>query len=249
MEQLLARDLEQAGEIQQSFLPLKVPVVRGIDLAGHNSACRSVGGDYYDFFTYPDGRVGVVLGDVAGKGMPAALLMSDLRARVQVLAGDPQDLSALVSNLDRMVAIQCPANRFISLFFSVLDPVTGEMDYCNAGHNPPLVIRAGGEVERLEGGGTVLGMLPEVGYEARGCRLAPGDLCAIFSDGVTEAVDRKDEEFGEQRLIDLLVSLRTRPERTTAAAVVEAVVRAISEWTAGTPQADDITVAVAHRTE
>jgi serine phosphatase RsbU (regulator of sigma subunit)/pSer/pThr/pTyr-binding forkhead associated (FHA) protein len=249
MEELLARDLEQAGEIQQSFLPLKVPVVSGIDLAGHNAACRSVGGDYYDFFTYPDGRVGVVLGDVAGKGMPAALLMSDLRARVQVLAGEPDDLSALMANLDRMVSVQCPANRFISLFFSVLDPTTGEMAYCNAGHNPPLVIRADGAVERLEGGGTVLGMLPEVGYEARKCQLAPGDLCAVFSDGVTEAVDQKDEEFGEQRLIDLLVSLRAASDGTTAAAVVESVVRAVSEWTAGTPQADDITVAVAHRIE
>jgi sigma-B regulation protein RsbU (phosphoserine phosphatase) len=104
-------------------------------------------------------------------------------------------------------------------------------------------------VERLEGGGTVLGMLPEVGYEAQSCRLDPGDLCAVFSDGVTEAVDQKDEEYGEQRLIDLLVSLRARPGGATAAAVVEAVVRAVSEWTAGTPQADDITVAVARRTE
>ena len=249
MEELLARDLEQAGEIQQSFLPQKVPIVKGIELAGHNAACRSVGGDYYDFFTYPDGRVGVVLGDVAGKGMPAALLMSDVRARVQVLAVVPSDLSTLMANLDRMVSVQCPANRFISLFFSVLDPVTGEMTFCNAGHNPPLLIRAGGEVERLEGGGTVLGMLPEVGYEAQSCRLDPGDLCAVFSDGVTEAVDQKDEEYGEQRLIDLLVSLRARPGGATAAAVVEAVVRAVSEWTAGTPQADDITVAVARRTE
>jgi serine phosphatase RsbU (regulator of sigma subunit) len=248
MEQLLARDLEQAGEIQRGFLPLRVPTVDGIELAGHNAACRSVGGDYYDFFTYADGRVAVVLGDVAGKGMAAALLMSDLRARVQVLAGGPGLLGEMMSNLDRMVSFQCPSNRFISLFFSVLDPRTGEMTYCNAGHNPPLLIRAGGSAERLEGGGTVLGMLPEIGYEAKTSRLGRGDLFAVFSDGVTEAVNQADEEFGEQRLIDLLASIRDS-ESATAAAAVERVVRAISEWTAGTPQADDITVAVARRTK
>jgi serine phosphatase RsbU (regulator of sigma subunit) len=247
-EGLLARDLEQAGEIQQRLFPLKVPIVEGIELAGHNAACRSVGGDYYDFFTYPDRRVAVVLGDVAGKGMPAALLMSDLRARVQVLAADPGDLGPLMSALDRMVCLQCPANRFISLFFSLLDPVTGEMTYCNAGHNPPLLIRACGEAVRLEGGGTVLGMLPDVGYEAQTCKLEPGDICAVFSDGVTEAVNQADEEFGEQRLIDLLVSVRTA-DGISAVKTVDLVVRAISEWTAGTPQADDITVAVARRDE
>ncbi len=135
--QLLARDLEQAAEIQQRFLPAVAPAVRGLDVAGHNAPCRTVGGDYYDFFPYGSSRIAMVLGDVSGKGMPASLLMMGLQARVQVLLEEPKSLADVMTRLNRITSTNCPANRFISLFFCILDGDTGELTFCNAGHNPP----------------------------------------------------------------------------------------------------------------
>ncbi len=238
-----ALELEQAAEIQRRLLPERAPDVAGADLAGMNAPCRTVGGDYYDFFPLPDGRVAVVLADVSGKGLPASLLMASLQARVQVLLEEPDDLPRLMSRLDRVMAKNCPGNRFVTMFVCVLDPSTGDMTYCNAGHNPPLLARAEGQVEQLRGGGTVLGMFPDLGYEERRCRMEPGDLLALFSDGVTEATSPGDEEFGEERLASLLAEARGKP----AAAVLECVARALAEWTAGAPPTDDITVVAVRR--
>jgi len=127
-KQLISRDLEQAAEIQRRLLPHQAPAVPGYELAGHNLPCRTVGGDYFDFFPYDDGRIGLVLGDVSGKGMPAALLMTALKGGVQVLLGEaPDDVAKLMSRLDRVVAANFPRNRFVSFFFGLLDPASGEL--------------------------------------------------------------------------------------------------------------------------
>lgn len=244
IEKMMHRELEQAAEIQRRFLPAIAPEVPGLDLAGHNAACRTVGGDYYDFFSYPNGRVAMVLGDVSGKGMPASLLMMSLQARVQVLIDEPEDLAHVMSKLNRLTAGNCPSNRFVTLFFCVLDSTTGEMAYCNAGHNPPFLVRKAGNVERLSGGGTVLGILPDATYEEMRCRMDVGDLLVIYSDGVTEANNPSQEEFEEERLEALLAVHKN----DSAQAIVEAVNRAIAEWAAGSPPADDITLIVAKRT-
>src|SRR3984957_6014261 len=162
--QLMARDLEQAAEIQQGFLPSVAPPVRGLDVAGHNAPCRTVGGDYYDFFPYGNSRIAMVLGDVSGKGMPASLLMMGLQARVQVLIEEPKSLAEVMTRLNRITSANCPPNRFISLFFCILDGDTGDLTFCNAGHNPPLIIRASGTYDQIKGGGPVLGILPVVEY-------------------------------------------------------------------------------------
>ncbi len=242
-ERVMSRELESAAEIQRGLLPASPPEVEGLDLAGHNAACRTVGGDYYDFFACPDGKLALVVADVAGKGMPAALLMSSLQARVQVLIEDPTELGALTARLNRLLAANCPSNRFITFFLGILDMVTGEMVYCNAGHNPPLVVRAGGHVDELAGGGPILGILPTVSYREHRCRIDPGDMIVLYSDGVTEAANAAEEEFGEQRLARLLVGLRDEPART----VIEKVNRAIVEFTGGAPPADDLTLVVARR--
>ncbi len=242
-ERLLKIELDQAAAVQQQLLPASAPQVPGLDIAGHNAACRTVGGDYYDFLEYPDQSVGIVLGDVAGKGMPASLLMVSLQAQVQVLAWARESISDLVSRLDRGISANCPRNRFITLFFGVLD-ASGELRYCNAGHNPPLVIRADGTTEELPVGGTVLGILPDLGYEERSCRLGPGDLIAVFSDGITEAADPADEEFGEERLAKLLHKHRDEP----AEQIIEIINDAVREWSQGAPAADDMTLVVARRT-
>jgi len=143
--QLLARDLEQAADIQQGLLPAIAPRLRSLDLAGHNAPCRTVGGDYYDFFKYGENRVAMVLGDVSGKGMPASLLMMGLQARVQVLIEEPKSLAEVMTRLNRLTCANCPSNRFITFFLCMHDGGTGEVVYCNAGRNPPIIVRASGE--------------------------------------------------------------------------------------------------------
>jgi sigma-B regulation protein RsbU (phosphoserine phosphatase) len=202
-----------------------------------------VGGDYYDFFPYPGDRVGLALGDVSGKGMPASLMMMALHARVQVLAEDPGDLATFMTRLNKATCANCPSNRFITFFFCILDASSGTVAFANAGHNPPIVIRASGESELLEGGGPVLGILPIAPYGELHTHLEHGDMLVLYSDGVTEATNLAYDQFDEERFIEVLKRHRTEP----AAAVVQAVTQALAEFAAGAPQADDITLVVAKR--
>jgi serine phosphatase RsbU (regulator of sigma subunit) len=240
-ELIMKRELSQAAEIQGRMLPDKAPIVPGTDLAGYNAACRTVGGDYYDFFPYPDGRVALALGDVSGKGMPASLMMMALHARVQVLAEDPGDLASFMTRLNKATCAKCPSNRFITFFFCVFDPKTGEVTFANAGHNPPIVVRASGEAEMLQGGGCVLGILPMAPYSEMRINLQRGDMLVLYSDGVTEANDIDHNEYDEGRFIEVLKKHRTEP----AGEIVNAVTKSLAEFAAGAPQADDITLVVA----
>jgi sigma-B regulation protein RsbU (phosphoserine phosphatase) len=241
--ELLARDLEQAAEIQRSFLPSVAPAVHRLDLAGHNAPCRTVGGDYYDFFPYGNSRVAMVLGDVSGKGMPASLLMMGLQARVQVLIEEPKSLADVMTRLNRITSANCPSNRFISLFCCLLDGETGELAFCNAGHNPPLIVRARGEYEQLDGGGPVLGILPFMEYPEYRAQLNEGDALIIYSDGVTEAVNPAGADFEVKGLAEVVVKNRCLP----AGDIIDKVNEALVNYTAGAPQADDITLIVARR--
>lgn len=244
VERLFSKELEQAAEIQRGLLPTCAPELPGVDLAGYNAACHTVGGDYYDFLPYADGRVAILVGDVSGKGMPAALLMSSLQARVQVLFDDPTDLAALVTRLNRIIATNCPANRFISFFIGVFDCRTGEIAYVNAGHNPPLLVHCAGGVEELEGTGLLLGILRDSKYQQKTCKLEVGDVVVLFSDGVTEAArPDTDEQFGEERLARILAEHSCH----SAKSIIEAINQQIAEFTGGAPPADDITLLVARR--
>ncbi len=240
---VMARELDQAAEIQQRFLPSVAPAIRGLDLAGHNAPCRTVGGDYYDFFPYGESRVAMVLGDVSGKGMPASLLMMGLQARVQVMIEEPQSLAEVVTRLNRITCANIPTNRFITLFFCILDGDTGELTYCNAGHNPPVIVRSTGEHEQLPGGGPVVGILRTIEYKEYRAHLGPGDVLVIYSDGVTEAANPAGDEFD----IDGLAAAVT-PHRSEAAAnIISEINKAVLVFTAGAPQADDITLIAARR--
>ncbi len=244
VERIMAAELQQAAEIQRRFLPESAPSMPGVDLAGYNAPCRTVGGDYYDFLLYPDGKVAVVIGDVAGKGMPAALMMTCLQSKVHAITETACGPATAVTRLNRSLAATCPGNRFVTLFFCVLDPQSGELIYCNAGHNPPLLIRKDGEVLRLESGGPVLGLLPELSFEEDRCCLEAGEVLLLYSDGVTEATAPDGEEFGEDRLIEIL----KQHAHDSADAIMDAVHDAVESWYAGSPVADDITVVVARRT-
>lgn len=241
-ERAMAKELQQAALIQQRLLPGAPPTVAGLDIAGKTAACRTVGGDYYDFLSFPDGRIGLLVGDVAGKGMPASLLMSSLQARVHVVFEDGDDLAGRVGRLNKATCRNCPDNRFVTFFMTVADPVTGELVYTNAGHNPPLLVRASG-FETLSEGGTILGILPVASYRESRTSLGSGDVLVLFSDGVTEAANPSGEEFGEDRLATLIASLRDRK----AAEIVEEIHSTVLAFTEGTPPADDITLVVVRR--
>jgi sigma-B regulation protein RsbU (phosphoserine phosphatase) len=241
--QLMARDLEQAAEIQQRFLPSVAPSVRGLDVAGHNAPCRTVGGDYYDFFPYGSSRIAMVLGDVSGKGMPASLLMMGLQARVQVLIEEPKSLADVMTRLNRITSANCPSNRFITLFFCIRDGDTGDLTFCNAGHNPPLIVRSNGSYELLQGGGPVLGILPYIEYQEYHAQMDAGDALLIYSDGVTEANNPAGEEFEIEGLAAAVI-----PDRSeSAGSIISHINKALSNYTKGAPPADDITLIVARR--
>jgi serine phosphatase RsbU (regulator of sigma subunit) len=246
-ERAMSKEMQQAAQIQKGLLPSKAPDVAGMDIAGRTEACRTVGGDYFDYLPFPDGRVAMLVGDVAGKGMPASLLMSSLQARVQVLFEEPDDLARKVGRLNKIICSNCPDNRFITFFMTVANPATGELVYTNAGHNPPVIVRAsskeGPGFELLEGGGVILGILPMATYQESRIVMERGDVLVLFSDGVTEAANPADDEFGEERLAALVRSMRDQP----AEDIVNAIHTAVTEFTEGAPAADDITVVVARR--
>jgi phosphoserine phosphatase RsbU/P len=243
-EKLMESELASACEIQRSLLPTENPDCPGYDIAGFNLACRRVGGDYYDFITYRDGRLAIIVGDVAGKGMAASLLMSSLQAFVHMLTESSPDPAVALTVLNRNVAKRCPPGRFITFFYGLLDPATGKLQYANAGHNYPLLVKADSSVMGLAGHAMVLGILDSVTYQAFETQLAPGDMLALFSDGVTEARTAKDQqEFGEQRLAGFLAARRDQP----VAKIIDELVNYVRTWTGQPAFADDFTVVLVRR--
>ncbi len=236
--ELLNAELRRAEEIQRQCLPERPPHVEGVDLAASTQPCYTVGGDYYDFVPRQDGRLAVVVADVAGKGLSAALLMMNLQARVQVLAADLDDPAAIVRRLNEMLLPICPAGRFVTLVFGIYNPATGELRYTNAGHEPPLLMRRAGGVELLEQGGPVVGMLPDLAYETGVCTLAPGDALVLFSDGLSEARGPGGEELGPERIAEAF-----RAAGEVAASVrLRALGGRVAEWLGGSSFHDDMTV-------
>ena len=242
-EKLMELELTQASEIQEMLLPTGAPAYAGYDLGGHNLPCRTVGGDYYDFVPYSDGRVALVVGDVSGKGLPAALLMSSLQARVQMLRETSPDPASAVTLLNRNLAERCPLGKFITFFYALLDPETGTLEYSNAGHNYPLLLRANGSVELLSGGGMVLGLFPMAHYELRETTLHPGDMLALYSDGVTEACNALEQEFGEEGLSKFLLKRRSE----SCDLLVKSLVDHVREWHGSAAFTDDFTIVLVKR--
>jgi serine phosphatase RsbU (regulator of sigma subunit) len=242
-EKLMELELSQANEMQRTFLPTGAPAYDGYDLAGLNLPCRTVGGDYYDFLPYRDGRLAVMVGDVSGKGLPAALLMSGLQARVQMLRETNPEPGFAVTTLNRSLTERCPLGKFITFFYGLLDPATGTLRYSNAGHNYPLVLRADGSVEQLKGNGLVMGLFAAVHYEVRETKLKAGDVLVLYSDGVTEASTSDGQEFGEDGLAEFLAARKSSP----CGEIVNQLVEHIRKWRENTSFADDFTIVLVRR--
>ncbi|MGH3111960.1 MAG: PP2C family protein-serine/threonine phosphatase, partial [Gaiellaceae bacterium] len=205
VERRAEHEMDLAREVQTKLLPQQPPALVTLECAARCVQARAVGGDYYDFLELGAGRVGLTLADISGKGFPAALLTASLQASLRSRSSqDMLDLPRQLQSVNQLLFRSSEANRFATLFLGVYDDASGRLLYANCGHNPPVVLRGCGSVERLSPTAPVLGLFEE--WECHSCelRLERGDLLVIFSDGITEAFDVAGEEFGEDRLIDAL---------------------------------------------
>lgn len=239
----IQHELELATEIQQSFQPSAPPVIEGYELQGISFSCYEIGGDYYDFIPRDDGKMLIALGDVSGKGTAAALLMSSLHAAIHGQSAAKTSLHQTVKSVNEYLAENTPSNRFVTLFIAELDPATGVINYINAGHNPPLVGRADGQVQQLSSGGFPLGILPMAEFEVGQTTLGPDESLVIYSDGVSEANNPAGDEFGMERLTQVV----SRNLQASASGMRDKVESALSAFTQTAPANDDITLVIVKR--
>jgi sigma-B regulation protein RsbU (phosphoserine phosphatase) len=236
----LERDLAIAADIQRSFLPKsdeekaegETFAVQALMIPAH-----AVGGDFYDYFWLKENRLGVVVGDVSGKGVPAALLMAVTRSLLRAAVQRGCEPGACLEEVNRLLVRDTAAERFVTLFYAVLDAERDELTYANAGHNLPFLLRVGGTVEQLAGAGLVAGVMPETRYPTHAAALKPGDRFFLYTDGISEALNTQHEQFSEERLRLLLSEAR----HDSPAELIDRVVQAVRAFSAGAPQSDDIT--------
>jgi len=236
----LQEEMRLANDIQVNLLPKENPNVPGYDIAGRSIPAKDVGGDYYDFISVKENHLAFCLGDISGKGIPAALLMANLQAslRGQTLMDIPcKDCVAFTNNL---LFNSTDSNKYATLYYGVLHSTQNLITYCNAGHNEPILIDHEGEIRRLREGGIVVGILPEIAYEEKTIEFPNDAILVTYSDGITEAMNIKEEEFGEERLIDLIKENKSLP----SSELIELIIRKVKEHAGNVEQMDDMTLVV-----
>jgi len=236
----IKHELELATEIQQRFQPSAPPLMEGYEFQGISFSCYEIGGDYYDFIRLHNGNMLIALGDVSGKGTAAALLMSSLHAAIHAQVAAKSPLAEIIRAVNQYLSENTPANRFVTLFLAELNPLEGTLRYINAGHNPPIIGRTNGAVEQLDSGGFPLGIMPMAEYEIGDTKLSSGEALVIYSDGVSEAANTKGEEFGTERLSQVISKNLT----ASASGLRDKVESALSMFTQTAPAGDDITLVI-----
>jgi phosphoserine phosphatase RsbU/P len=240
----LKNDLEIARDIQQAMLPSGLYTAAGVETVGLSRPANTVGGDFYDILPLDDGRLVITLGDVAGKGSPAALLMALLLAMLRTLVDEKLEPADLITRLNLQVCRHAPGSRFITLFYAVFDPRTGSLTYVSAGHMPPLLLRGDGGCERLSDGGISLGMFEQSTYTTGHVVIQAEDLFAVYSDGITEAESQNGVPFDE---IGLETALKVSQHDPNLSNIGAAVVRAVERHTDSHKFADDLTILLLRR--
>jgi len=240
---IMDRDLQSAGEVQARLFPQTLPPVTGLDYRVFSRPARTVNGDYYDFLPLKDGKLAIALGDVSGKGIPAGLLMASLQGRLQSHApARGESVAALLRDLNRLMCASMDSRSYVTFFYVVYNSMKPSLTYVNAGHNPPLMFRAGvKEPVRLSTGGMVVGLFPEAEYSQETIELEPSDVLICYTDGISEAVNLDGEEFGEERLSRLVA----RNCERNASGILEELLNELSTFCEGTTPQDDQTALVA----
>ena len=238
----MQEEVRLAARIQSDLLPRSIPTLTGYEIAGKNIPAQVVGGDYFDFIPLDENRLAVCLADVSGKGLPASLLMSNTQAtiRSQTLANATP--SQCLTNANILLYRTTSSEKFVTLFYGIINVKTHEFAYCNAGHDSPFLLSS--SPSRLSKGGTVLGVIEPFEYEEEVVRLEKGDAIVIYSDGITESFNEADEPFGEERIAAILEKHRA----TSASAMMDEVIKSAKNFSGSRQQADDMTVVVLRRT-
>jgi sigma-B regulation protein RsbU (phosphoserine phosphatase) len=244
MRQVLEHELDLAREIQKSFLPECCPVVPGYQLAAAWRSARRVGGDFYDFMLLSNGNVGMAIADVADKGVPAALFMALSRTLVRATSMSGRMPADALRRTNTLIMSDARSDLFVTVFYGLLHPRSGSFTYANAGHNPPLWLNIrSGKIQRLHQHGMALGVIPEVPLSEHAIQIDPGDVLALYTDGVTEALNIDGEEFGVERLEQVMQANADY----SADEIVAAIEAAVDEFVGNEPPFDDFTLVVMKR--
>ena len=240
----MSREIEIAREVQERLFPQRLQPVVGIEYFGGCRTALGVGGDYYDFLALPDGKLGIALGDISGKGIPAALMMASLQASLRAEASRAAgDVASLLARVNQALFDASSEDRYATFFYGQYDPATEQLTYVNAGHCAPMLFRAADHfrtIDRLSTGGPVIGLIPDCIYEQAVVKISTGDELVIFTDGVSEAMNSNLEEWGETRLAQ---SVRSATSRTCADLIAH-IMAGADAFAAGAPQHDDMTLVV-----
>jgi len=240
----MEKELQTAYEIQSGLLPQETPRIAGWEFAACWHPAREVAGDYYDFGPVGDGQLGLLIADVSDKGTPAALFMATTRSIVRASVKHASSPAEGIDHANRLICADSVGGMFVTLFYAQLEPETGELTYVNAGHNPPWLFNAGkDEPTELTRTGMALGVMEDVPFEQKSIQLQAGDLILLYTDGVTEATDADDAEYGMERLLQTILDNRDRP----ASDILAAIEQGIDSFVGSAPQFDDITMMVVKR--
>jgi serine phosphatase RsbU (regulator of sigma subunit) len=235
----LEQELEMARAVQKSLLPTQPPSIPGFTLVADWRSAREVAGDFYDFCLLPDGRWGLVLADVSGKGAPAALYMAMTRSLIRSEASHHTNPSAVLTEVNRRLLVESPNEMFVTVFYAVLDPVLRSLTYANAGHHPPFLRRASGRVERLACGGLIMGLFEQLTLSDETLNLERGDTLVAYTDGLTDTLNNQDEDYGHNRLADTINSAPA-----DARDVLAHILKDLEAFAGPAPQPDDITLLI-----
>jgi len=233
------QELDKAREIQEGLLPKEIPQVRGLEVAGTWQPARVVGGDYFDVLKFSESKIGVCIGDVVGKGISAALLMANLQASFRAFASEAVSPGILVGKLNEVISNNIAPDKFVTFCYCLIDTRDNRFTYASAGHCPPILFHKSGEAVPLKEGGTPLGIFPDRKYEDAGLQIESGDRLVLYTDGLTEAMNSDEQEFGEQRLLNL----GGRKIALGASELVAAVKKEVVSFCNGSFQ-DDFTLVV-----
>ncbi|MEK6565748.1 MAG: GAF domain-containing SpoIIE family protein phosphatase [Bacteroidota bacterium] len=241
----MQEEVHLASRIQLDLLPKEMPKLDSYDIVGKTIPAQTVGGDYFDFIRTTDNRLALCLGDVTGKGLPASLLMANLQATLRgqtLVAGHPREC---LSRSNILLYQSTSPEKFATLFFGILDSRNHQLSYSNAGHDHPFLISTDGSFRRLDRGGMMLGAFEEATFEDESVQIKTGDVIIVYSDGITEAMNVRGEQYGEERLSQLLVSQRNRSPQE----MLQSLVQDVQLHAGNCPQSDDVTILIARRTK